>query len=53
MAWDAETLGAHGTLGRQSYREVLLARHFKAALKALNPRMTAQRLRPDWTRRTS
>ena len=40
MAWDAEKLGADGTLGRQSYGEVLLARHFKAALRALNPWLT-------------
>lgn len=44
MAWDAETLGANGTLGRLSYREVLLVRHFKAALKSLNPWMTSQQL---------
>ena len=37
MVWDAEMLGADGTLGRQSYGEVLLVRHFKAALRALNP----------------
>ena len=40
MAWDAEKLGKDGTLGRQSYGEVLLVRHFKAALKALNPWLT-------------
>lgn len=37
MAWDAEKLGADGTLGRQGYGEVLLTRHFKAALRGLNP----------------
>lgn len=40
MAWDAEVLGASGTLGRRNYREVLLVRHLKAALKALNPWIT-------------
>ena len=40
MAWDGEKLGKDGTLGRQSYGEVLLVRHFKAALKALNPWLT-------------
>ena len=40
MAWDAEKLGVDGTLGRQSYGEVLLVRHFKAALRALNPWLT-------------
>ena len=40
MAWDAEKLGVDGTLGRQSYGEVLLVRHFKAALKSLNPWLT-------------
>ncbi len=40
MAWDAETLGADGTLGRQSYGEVLLVRHFKQALRTLNPWLT-------------
>ncbi len=40
MAWDAEKLGKDGTLGRQSYGEVVLVRHFKAALKALNPWLT-------------
>lgn len=42
MAWNEEVLGPDGTLGRQSYREVLLVRHFTAALKALNPWLTAQ-----------
>ena len=28
MAWDAEVLGETGTLGRKSYHEVLLVRHF-------------------------
>lgn len=41
MAWDLEKLGCDGTLGRQSYSEVLLVRHFKVVLKAFNTWMTA------------
>ena len=44
MAWDAEVLGETGTLGRKSYQEVLLTRHFRKALKALNPWMTDKQL---------
>ncbi len=44
MAWDAEVLGETGTLGRKSYHEVLLGRHFCKALKALNPWMTEKQL---------
>ena len=44
MAWDAEVLGETGTLGRKSYHEVLLVRHFCKALKALNPWMTEKQL---------
>ena len=44
MAWDAEVLGEDGTLGRKSYHEVLLVRHFCMALKALNPWMTEKQL---------
>ena len=44
MAWDAEMLGETGTLGRKSYHEVLLMRHFCKALKALNPWMTEKQL---------
>ena len=44
MAWDAEVLGEAGTLGRKSYHEVLLIRHFFKALKALNPWMTDKQL---------
>lgn len=40
MVWDAEKLGDDGTLGRQGYGEVLLVRHFKTALRALNPWIT-------------
>ena len=44
IAWDAEVLGEDGTLGRNSYHEVLLTRHFCKALKALNPWMTDKQL---------
>ena len=44
MAWDAEVLGEAGTLGRKSYHEVLLIRHFCKALKSLNPWMTDKQL---------
>ena len=39
-AFDQETLGANGTLGRNSYHEVLLTRHVGEALKRLNPWLT-------------
>lgn len=44
MAWDSEVLGESGTLGRNAYGEVLLVRHFRAALKNLNPWITPQQL---------
>ena len=40
MAGSGETLGDNGTLGRKSYREVLLTRHFREALSRLNPWLT-------------
>ena len=43
-AFDQETLGANGTLGRNSYHEVLLTRHFTKALKTLNPWLTDKQL---------
>ena len=43
-AFDQETLGANGTLGRNSYHEVLLVRHFSKALKTLNPWLTDKQL---------
>ena len=43
-AFDQETLGADGTLGRSSYHEVLLVRHFSKALKTLNPWLTDKQL---------
>ncbi len=43
-AFDLETLGANGTLGRNNYHEVLLTRYFSKALKALNPWLTDKQL---------
>src|SRR5712691_8041247 len=36
-AWNYETFGPHGTLGRDSEREVVLGRDLRAALAQLNP----------------
>ena len=43
-AFDQETLGANGTLGRTGYHEVLLTRHLGQALKRLNPWLTDKQL---------
>ena len=43
-AYDQETLGANGTLGRTDYHEVLLTHHFRKALKSLNPWMADKQL---------
>ena len=43
-AFDQETLGTNGTLGRNSYHEVLLVRHFSKALKTLNPWLNEKQL---------
>ncbi len=43
-AFDQETLGANGTLGRTNYHEVLLTRHLGQALKRLNPWLTDKQL---------
>lgn len=43
-AFGQETLGVNGTLGRSSYHEVLLTRHFAKALKTLNPWLTDKQL---------
>ena len=43
-AFDQETLGVNGTLGRNNYFEVLLTRHFSKALKTLNPWLTDKQL---------
>ena len=52
MAWDQEVLGNEGTLGRKSYHEVLLVRHFCKALKTLNPWMTEKQLAESVERMT-
>ena len=40
FAYNTEVLGENGTFGRKSYREILLVRYFRAALKRLNPWIT-------------
>ncbi|MBR6622371.1 MAG: type I restriction endonuclease subunit R [Ruminococcus sp.] len=40
FAYNEEKLGADGTLGRTSYKEILLVRYFRKALKDLNPWIT-------------
>lgn len=40
LAYHTEVLGDNGSFGRKSYRDILLVRYFKEALKALNPWMT-------------
>ena len=37
FAYNTEVLGENGTFGRKSYREILLVRYFRSALKRLNP----------------
>ncbi|MFR8506699.1 MAG: type I restriction endonuclease subunit R [Peptoniphilus sp.] len=37
FAYNSEVLGREGTFGRESYREILLTRYFKMALKKFNP----------------
>ncbi len=51
-AFDQETLGANGTLGRNSYHEVLLTRHLGQALKRLNPWLTDKQLQECMERMT-
>ena len=51
-AFDQETLGANGTLGRTSYHEVLLTRHLSQALKRLNPWLTDKQLQECMERMT-
>lgn len=36
-AYNDEVLGKGGTLGRESYKEILLTRYFQSAIKRLNP----------------
>ena len=51
-AFDQETLGANGTLGRTGYHEVLLTRHLGQALKQLNPWLTDKQLQECMERMT-
>ncbi len=45
FAWNDEVLGeSNGTLGRDSYNDVILKRKFKSALKRLNPWMADDNL---------
>lgn len=37
FAYNREILGKNGTFGRESYKEILLTRYFREALKKLNP----------------
>lgn len=40
FAYNKEVLGKDGTFGRSSYKEILLSRYFRDALKRLNPWIT-------------
>ena len=40
FAYNTEVLGDNGTFGRKSYKEILLVRYFRAALKKFNPWIT-------------
>ena len=51
-AYDQETLGVNGTLGRTNYHEVLLTRHLGQALKRLNPWLTEKQLQECMERMT-
>lgn len=44
FAYNKEVLGESGTFGRKSYREILLTRYFRAALKKLNPWITSDQI---------
>ena len=44
FAYNTEVLGENGTFGRKSYREILLVRYFRAALKQLNPWITENQI---------
>lgn len=37
VAYNTEVLGKNGTFGRESYKDILLTRYFKEALKKYNP----------------
>ena len=44
FAYNTEVLGENGTFGRRSYKEILLVRYFRAALKRLNPWITEDQI---------
>lgn len=44
FAYNQEVLGVHGTLGRTSYKEVVLTRYLQKALLRLNPWLTDNQL---------
>ena len=44
-AYNEETFGPGGTLGRASDREVVLTRYLRAALEKLNPGLRSRRMR--------
>lgn len=43
-AYNTEKLGRDGTFGRISYKEILLTRYFRQALKRLNPWLTSAQM---------
>ncbi len=44
FAYNTEVLGKNGTFGRESYRDILLTRYFRDALKKLNPWITENQI---------
>ena len=49
LAYNREQLGADGTFGRRSYREIVLERYFVQALRRLNPWMTDKQVQEALT----
>lgn len=45
FAYNTEALGINGTFGRESYKEILLLRYFKEALKKFNPWIDEEQIR--------
>ena len=44
FAYNTEVLGENGTFGRKSYKDILLTRYFRQALKTLNPWITPMQM---------
>ena len=44
FAYNTEVLGENGTFGRKSYKDILLVRYFRNALKVLNPWITPMQM---------